>query len=63
MIESRVTGSFISFTGSSHWSNVWALIFRRSAFTKEAFDSPITLRASSTVAETAACVGTLISKS
>ena len=33
------------------------------ALTKEALDSPITLRASSTVAETAAWVATRISKS
>ena len=33
------------------------------AFTNDALDSPITFRASSTVAETAACVATRISNS
>ena len=53
----------MSETGSSHSSRLFALTLRRIALTNDALDSPITLRASSTVADTAACVATRISKS
>ena len=53
-MESRETGSLMRDTGSSHSSKVLALTLRKIALTKDAFDSPITLRASSTVADTAA---------